>query len=162
MPSLSKPRRSSQSRPAISSSMAMPTPPTLALTPSTMPNQSPRRLPSKVQIASSATPDMVMAQALPQTDCSGWAAMTSPASTIELAERLADQVFLHLAHGVARQLFDKEYPLGVFELGEFVDKGVQHIAFCQGSALRGHNAGSHAFAKVAMRQADHRRLDHTR
>src|SRR5579863_6377396 len=105
---------------------------------------------------------MVMAQALPRTDCSGWAAMPSPASAIELAELLADQVFLHLAHGVARQLLDKEHPLGVFELGELIGKSVQHIAFCQGGVLRSHNTGGHAFAEVAMRQANYRRLDHTR
>ncbi len=52
----SQPRRCSQMRSAMSSSIAMPTPPTLVLTPIAAPSRSPRNRPARWQNASRAVP----------------------------------------------------------------------------------------------------------
>src|SRR5215470_7648755 len=74
--------------------------------------------------------------------------------------RIPQNVFLHLAHGVARQLFHHEHPLRHLELGQPPLEPLQHRGFSDRRTLGADQHGGDALAEIGMRHADHGGLDH--
>ena len=71
----------------------------------------------------------------------------------------AEEVLLHLAHGVAGEVGGEQHPLGLLELGQTVGEGVDDRRFVEFRARHRDDHGDHALSEVAMGHADDRRLD---
>src|SRR5882757_7631407 len=81
---------------------------------------------------------------------------------VNIRIRIAQNVLLHLAHGVARQFVDDDHPLGHLEFGEPAVERVQHRSLIDlGTFVADHHGGD-AFAEIRVRHADHRGFDHAR
>ena len=66
----------------------------------------------------------------------------------------AQQVLLHLAHAVARQLVDEQHPFGPLEFSQTLGQGVANRVFRQrGRGLLDHNRRD-ALAEIRMWHAD--------
>ena len=72
---------------------------------------------------------------------------------------LAQHIFLHLTHGVARQLGNIHDALRLFESRELITEGCIHLRLSHFVRHR-HNDCNNRFAEVGMRHTNHRRLRH--
>src|SRR3546814_10401974 len=78
-------------------------------------------------------------------------------------EAVAQQVLLHLAHGVARQLVHEEHLLRHLEVGERgLGGGLDGLGRHLGTAAGALHHREHRLAEVGVRHADDRRLLHAR
>ena len=68
---------------------------------------------------------------------------------------------MHLAHRIARQVFDEDHAFRQFKFGEFRRESCLHRFFVE-PRTRGSNDDRHdSFPKILMRQTDDRAFDHS-
>src|SRR5229473_5881894 len=75
---------------------------------------------------------------------------------------IAQDILLHLAHGVARQFVDHDHPFRHLEFGEPAVERLQHRGLINLGALVAHQDSGDALAEIGMRHADHGGFDHAR
>src|SRR6266851_4094972 len=75
---------------------------------------------------------------------------------------IAQDILLHLAHGVARQLLDHDYPFRHLEFGEPAVERLQHRGLIDLGVLVAHQDSGDALAEIRVRHADHGGFDHAR
>src|SRR5262245_20009349 len=79
---------------------------------------------------------------------------------VNLRIRIAQNVLLHLAHRIARQVVDDEHALGHLEFGEPPIETLHHGSFRNVSALVADHDRGDALAEIGMGYADHGGFDH--
>src|ERR1019366_6290431 len=65
---------------------------------------------------------------------------------------VTQKIFLHLAHRIARQLFDKDHALWQFEFGEPLCERLLHRLLVERGAGHVHDDRRDSFAKISMGQ----------
>ena len=81
------------------------------------------------------------------------------ARPIEVLAALAQQVLLHLAHGIARQISDEDHPLGELIAGKPLFEPPLDGGLIDKLLAGADDHGGHPLAQIGVGDADHRALD---
>src|SRR5229473_5497026 len=73
---------------------------------------------------------------------------------------IAQNILLHLAHGVARQFVDDDHPFRHLEFCKPAVQRLEHRGLIDAGALVANHDGGDALAEIRMRYADHGGFDH--